>query len=315
MTRQKSDPRPSISAGAAQPSPPGWSDPEIQPHVRWRDGDIVVSVPIKSGTTWPMNIVHQLRAGGDPDFEDLYVEVPWLELVPGPTVTREQRLARLDAMPTHRRRAFKTHSAPGLLPYQQPGVGKDVKYVVVVRNPDEAVASFYPFAAAHSAAWMDLWKVPPGVFMRPNFEAFYYDIARTLIGGMIFGFAAAWWPLRHAPNALFLHYTDMKRDHEGSVRTIARFLGFKPTTAQWRAILECTSFSWMKVHEEKFEIRTAAEIPILDPGAMVRKGKAGAAVEDGVTPAISADFARFGREILGDESAFEWCYRGGPVPG
>ena len=27
----------------------------------WREGDIVVSVPGKSGTTWTMNIVHQLR--------------------------------------------------------------------------------------------------------------------------------------------------------------------------------------------------------------------------------------------------------------
>src|ERR1043165_69525 len=60
---------------------PGWIDPEIQNHVQWRDGDIVVSVPVKSGTTWTLNIVHQLRSGGDPDLRDVYAEVPWLELV------------------------------------------------------------------------------------------------------------------------------------------------------------------------------------------------------------------------------------------
>src|SRR6476469_6026769 len=85
---------------------PGWIDPEIQSLVRWRDGDIVVSVPVKSGTTWTMNIVHQLRAGGDPDLQDVYVEVPWLELVPSPDVTREQRLAKFTSMPRGRR-AFK----------------------------------------------------------------------------------------------------------------------------------------------------------------------------------------------------------------
>jgi hypothetical protein len=83
---------------------------------------------------------------------------------------------------------------------------------------------------------------------------------------------------------------------------------------QWPAILEYTSFGWMKANERKFEIQTAAEVPILDSGAMVRMGKVGAAHEDGVTPAIAADIARLGREMLTDAAAFEWCYRGGPLP-
>src|SRR3954469_10199874 len=102
-----------------------WIDVTMQQEVTWRDGDVVVSVPVKSGTTWTMNIVHQLRSGGDPDLEDVYLEVPWLELVPSPGITREQRLAKFSAMPRDRRRAFKTHSGPGLLPYQKSGGRKD----------------------------------------------------------------------------------------------------------------------------------------------------------------------------------------------
>src|SRR6478735_9243346 len=117
----------SATAPPEGPRGPGWIDPEIQSRVQWRDGDIVVSVPVKSGTTWTMNIVHQLRSGGDPDLRDVYAEVPWLELVPSPGVTREQRLANFAAMPRERRRAFKTHSPPGLLPYQKPGERKDVR--------------------------------------------------------------------------------------------------------------------------------------------------------------------------------------------
>jgi len=52
-----------------------------------RDGDVVISVPVKSGTLWTMNIVHQLRSGGDRDFDDVYRDVPWLEIVPAPPVT------------------------------------------------------------------------------------------------------------------------------------------------------------------------------------------------------------------------------------
>jgi hypothetical protein len=296
------------------PRGPGWIDPEIQSRVHWRDGDIVVSVPVKSGTTWTMNIVHQLRSGGDPDLQDVYVEVPWLELVPAPGVTREQRLAKFAAMPRGRRRAFKTHSPPGLLPYQKPGGGrKDVRYVVVARSPDEALASMHPFAHAHTHAWFDLWKLPREAFCKPSFASFYDEVARDLFPPSLFGFVAAWWPLRHAKNVLLLHFSDMKADHEGSVRKIARFLGFRPTAKQWPRILEYTSFAWMKAHESKFELRTVGAVPILDSGAMVRKGKVGAANDDGVTSAISADVARIGREILKDDAALEWFYRGGAL--
>ncbi len=308
-------PTPDALVGDGPPEPPvPWIDPEVQRLIDWRDGDIVVSVPLKSGTTWTMNIVHQLREGGDPDLVDVYAEVPWLELVTAPTVTREERIASFNEMPRHRRRAFKTHAPPGPLPYQAPGAGKDVKYVVVMRNPDEAAASLRPFIASHSDAWFELWETPREALMRPDFAGFYHEVAKPLIGGFLFGFAAAWWPLRHQPNVLFMHFSDMKRDHEGSVRTIARFLDLNPTAERWPTILECTSFPWMKANEEKFEIRTIAEVPILDPGAMVRKGETGSAKNDGVTPEISAEIAELGRGILKDESAFEWFYRGGPLP-
>ena len=304
-------------ASAAEPNnepPVGWLDPEVQHHIEWRDGDVVVSVPVKSGTTWTMNIVHQLRTGGDPDFADIYVEVPWLELKSAPNVTREERIAKFDGMPRDRRRAFKTHSAPGPLPYHEPGTGKDVKYVVVVRHPDEAIASMRLFIAAHSDAWFDLWQTPREAFVRPDFESFYHEVGQPMMGPMIFGFVAAWWPLRNNTNVLLMHYTDMKRDHEGSVRRIARFLDLHPSAEEWPIILECTSFPWMKAREDRFELRGVTDVPILNPGAMMRKGKAGAAHEDGVTPAISSDIARLGREIVTDPAALEWCYRGGPVP-
>ena len=297
--------------GGPPPGPPPWINDTIQQRIEWRDGDIVVSVPPKSGTTWTMNIVHQLRSGGDPSFADVYAEVPWLEFVPGPGRDLDGLVAAFDTMPRNRRRAFKSHAAPPTLPYQRPGAGPDVQYVVIARNPDEALASFRPFIAAHSDAWFDLWDVPAtvssGRTSRPSSPA----SGATCMMPMIFGFLAAWWPLRHEPNVMLLHYADMKRDHEGSVRRIAEFLGFDVPDEQWPAILEYTSFSWMKAHEDKFELRTVADIPILDPGAMIRKGQVGASADDGITPEISAAIAEIGRTILTDPQAFDWCYHGG----
>ena len=283
-----------------------WVNPEIQQQVQWRDRDIVISVPLKSGTTWTMNIVHQLRSGGDPDVEDVYLEVPWLELVPGPGVTPDEIVRKIDSMPDGSRRAFKTHAGPGMMPYHAPGAGTDVQYVVVVRNPDEVLASFFPFIKSHSREWFSLWGIDKDEFIPPDIETYFEMFGKAMMPGALFGFMAAWWPLRHEKN--------MKRDHEGSVRRIADFLGFEPTAEEWPAILEYTSFPWMKQNEHKFEIRHAAHTPILDPGAMVRKGKAGAARDDGVTPEMSAELETMGKELLPDEQAFEWLYKGGALP-
>jgi hypothetical protein len=69
----------------------------------------------------------------------------------------------------------------------------------------------------------------------------------------------------------------------------------------------------MKAHESKFELCRVAAVPVLDPGAMIRKGKLGASAEDGVTPQISEAIAGIGQSILTDRAAFDWCYHGGPV--
>jgi hypothetical protein len=302
-----------VEQNGPPPGPPPWINDTIQQKIEWRDGDIVVSVPPKSGTTWTMNIVHQLRSGGDPDFSDIYREVPWLELVPQPDSSLDSLVAAFDDMPRDRRRAFKSHAAPPTLPYQRPGAGPDVRYVVVARNPDEAVASFRPFIAAHSDAWFDLWHVPKDGLVGPDFETFFAGIGANAIVPMIFGFMAAWWPLRHEPNVMLIHYADLKLEPEASVHRIADFLGFEVPDEKWPAILEYTSFPWMKAHESKFELCSVAPVPVLDPGAMIRKGKLGASAEDGITPQISGAIAGMGRMILTDSDAYDWCYNGGPA--
>jgi hypothetical protein len=300
--------------GGPPEGPAPWIDPSLQQRVAWRDGDIVVSVPPKSGTTWTMNIVHQLRSGGDASFADVYAEVPWLELVPRPDSDRDAIVAGFDAMTHDRRRAFKSHAAPPDLPYQAPGAGPDVRYVVVGRNPDEAVASFRPFLAAHSDAFFALWGVEPDEMLGPDFATFFAGMGSHALVPMIFGFMAGWWPLRNEPNVLLLHYADLSRAPEPTIRRIADFLGFDVPDASWSAILEYTSFTWMKANEDKFELRSVSDVPPLDPGAMLRKGRTGASAEDGVTPDISAAIAEAGRSVLTDPDALDWLYRGGPLP-
>jgi hypothetical protein len=294
---------------------PPWIDPGIQQKIRWRDGDILISVPAKSGTTWTMNIVHQLLSGGSRDFDDIYREVPWIEFLSHPGQPHERVLDRVEAMPASRRRAFKTHSAPPDLPFVEQGSGTDVKYLVVFRNPEEALVSFRPFLEQHSDEWFDLWQMPRAAMCRPDFESFYSDVVDAHgMQGMFFGFLAAWWPLRAHPNVLFLHYSDMKRDHEGSIRKIADFLETSPTGEEWSSILEYTSFPWMKRNETKFEAHSIGSPPPLKPGAMIRKGEAGSAASDGMTAEISRHLREVGSRICPDPAAVQWYYDGGRLP-
>jgi hypothetical protein len=300
---------------APPPGPPPWIEPGIQQQITWRDGDVVVSVPAKSGTTWTMNIVYQLFTGGTPTFRDIYEEVPWIEFLAYPGQAWQEVIDRVEAMPAERRRAFKTHSSPPDVPYIPHGRGPHVKYIVVFRNPEEALVSFRSFIAQHTDEWFDLWGIPREAMCRDDFPAFYREVIEPRqMQGAFFGFLAAWWPLRREKNVLFLHYSDMKREHEATIHKIADFLDIEPRDDQWPGILEYTSFRWMKQHEDKFEARTAGKVPILQTGAMIRQGEVGKAKSDGMTDEIAQHLRQSASRFCDDPAAISWLYQGGELP-
>lgn len=51
-----------------------------------------------------------------------------------------------------------------------------MRYLVVARNPDEALASFRPFLASHSDGWFDAWHVPRAALTGPDFPNVYRRI-------------------------------------------------------------------------------------------------------------------------------------------
>jgi hypothetical protein len=302
-------------SGSKPGGKPPWINAERHQGLELRDGDVWISVPAKSGTNWMMNIVHQLLTGGDADFESIYHVVPWPEFVERPGQPAREIHERVAAMPVGKRRAFKAHAAPPELPFVEAGSGKDVNYIVVCRNPEEALVSFKVFLDMHTDAFFDLWQVPRPAMTRPDFQSFYREVADPRgMQGMFFGFLAASWPLRNAPNVLLMHFADMKKDLPGSIRKVAAFLGIRPTASQWATVDTYASFDWMKRHEAKFETLAYTPVPVLETGAMVRKGKSGAAHEDGMTPEIASHLRSFGSHILTDAAAMTWLYEGGKVP-
>ena len=98
------------------------------------------------------------------------------------------------------------------------------------------------------------------------------------------------------------------------LRRISDFLGTKPTEAQWATIEKHASFEWMKTNQSKFETFPHAVVPVLEAGAVIRRGKTGAAHEDGMTDEIAGKLRAFGSKIVTDPVALQWLYEGGPLP-
>jgi hypothetical protein len=299
---------------SSDPLHPFWYDlgGEIQHQMKhdnhYRKGDVIISVPGKSGTTWTMNIVHQLRTGGDPTVRDIYEEVPWLEFWEKPTQSTKQLIAKFDAMPKDQMRAFKTHSAIG---QNSNDYNPELKYVVVMRNPADSAASFVPFLAAHTKAFVeDFWHAGA---MMPKFsnadQAWKSPFMRS--GNSSIEFMQSFWPHRHEKNVLVMHFTDMKKDHVGTIKKVANFLGIKLPQKKFHEVCEYTSYNWMKKHGDKFTIQHLCDVPVLAKNGMVRNG----AVGEGRT-ALSADTIRDFQKKLSDlvtpEQA-EWLMNGGSI--
>ena len=115
-----------------------WFNPPLQKKVAYRAGDTIIAVPAKSGTTWTMNIFHQLRTGGDANFQDIYAEVPWPEFKERPDQPDQELIDRWAALPTNVPRAFKTHC-------WEPHCPKGGRHIVCMRDPADVAVSFYHF--------------------------------------------------------------------------------------------------------------------------------------------------------------------------
>ena len=149
----------------------------------------------------------------------------------------------------------------------------------------------------------------------PDLDSFYNGFVKNSnFDKELFTFVKEWMKLRHKPNVLMIHYSDMVKDHEGSIKKISDFLGYGPyTPEEWEDVLELTSFPWMKKNEMKFEASTIWEVPALMSGAMMRQGSFGVARQEGITKEMAKEINERGRAILDDEGALNWMYNGGNI--
>jgi aryl sulfotransferase len=223
-------------------------DSSIWNEFRFRSDDVVIATYAKAGTTWTQQIVAQLIFGGAEGI-DVATLSPWLDLRVTP---KEQKLAALEAQ--QHRRFIKTH-----LPLDALVFSPDAKYIYIGRDGRDVVWSLYNHHANSTEEWHRMLNETPGrvgpPIGRPPASIRQYFLEWLEGDGYPFWSfwenVSSWWAIRHLPNVLFLHFTDLKRDLPGQIRRVGAFLEIRLDEEAFEAALRHSSFDYMKTHAEK----------------------------------------------------------------
>jgi hypothetical protein len=235
-------------------------DPWLLAHFQARPTDVLITTAPKAGTTWMQQILHQLRTGGDGEFEDIDAVVPWLERQRPPQSWR-QVLADFAARPDPR--LFKTHCTWEQTP------GRDIaRLILTVRDPRDCCISFYH----HLMDITDSALVCHGLERPASLDA---HVDAWLAFGAWFRNLGSWWPQRGRDNLLMLRYSDLKADLPSAITRIADFLGWPLTPGIHERVVHFASFAWMKANSHRFAGRHTDGSPMFRPGGFIRKGETG----------------------------------------
>jgi aryl sulfotransferase len=230
----------------------------ISDSARWekfqlRPGDVIISTPSKSGTTWMQTIVGMLLRNSV-DLPPISTISPWLDMQ---VRSANDAYAILDAQTG--RRFIKTHTPLDGVPFDSA-----VTYITVIRHPLDvamsdrdhmsnmdrdglaelvsAIAGEYEHPADHEEAPED-----PGDFLR-----WFIDNHEQPTGSGPYGLddycqqVRTYWEARDKPNVHLFHYADMWSDLDGEMRVVADALNVEVDEARWPTFVEAATLKSMR---------------------------------------------------------------------
>jgi aryl sulfotransferase len=275
--------------------------------VRWaafpfRPGDIVISTPTKSGTTW-MQMICALLVFQTPDLPAPLTELsPWLDWGSG---SREEMYARIGEQ--RYRRFIKTH-----VPLNDVPVLPGVSYIVVARHPLDAAISYYHQRGNIAMIHAGRGGGPPAASSPPEPPHDWLlgwieddalpQVRRHSLAGVLWHLSDAW-SRRNEPNVTLVHYEDLSADLEGEMRGLAGRLGITVPEAVWPGLVKAATFDQMRAGANQITPLKRMK----DPSAFFRKGTSGS----GRSLLSGAELARYHARTAGLAPAdlLAWLHR------
>lgn len=217
--------------------------------------DVFIVTPPKCGTTWMQQIVHGLRTRGSMDFDDITRVVPWINMAHDMGID-------IHAPQVASPRAFKTHTPFNELP-------SGGKYIVVLRNPYDALLSHYRF---FEGMFFEKGSIDITTFARGHY------IPSRNLHKHILGI----WDHRQDENVLVLCFETMKADLADTIEKVAKFIDLPLDDELKEIVLKQSNIKFMQEHEAQFndtiileKIRIPMRLPLDSKIQKVKTGNVG----------------------------------------
>jgi len=221
--------------------------------------DVFAAVFAKSGTNWMMQIAQQIAHHGAAEFPHIHAVVPWPDAPGGRAVGDLWEDSKATNSPTGLR-VIKTHLETEYVPYSE-----EARYLTVIRDPKEVLVSSYYFLGGIFGVlrhitiddWFEFTMRPEGLMEHWAVHS------------------ASFWDWRDRPNVLVLNYGEILESPASSIELVSKTMGVSLTSQQLDAVIERSSFAYMRAHEAQFAPPRMPFTRERDRPKMVRRGQAG----------------------------------------
>ncbi|HSP29224.1 MAG TPA: sulfotransferase domain-containing protein [Ilumatobacteraceae bacterium] len=294
------------------------ADSERWARFEHRPGDIVISTPPKSGTTWTQMLC-ALSVFDRPDFPaQLDAMSPWLDS----RIRSEDEVFSIYEHQTHRR-FIKTHTPLDGLPLRD-----DVTYVVVGRDPRDVLVSWEHHLAnidldvivrsrAEAVGLDDLvgteagapTDLDPAVRFRQFVEAAPSTTEQVSLANVLHHLATAW-DRRAQPNVGLFHFLDYQRDLVTEMVRLDELCGFGLGRERLAELAPEAGIARMRDRADEITPDISKSGHFKDPAGFFRSGASGEWA-DRVNP---DDLDRYAERVaeLAPEPLARWSHEGGP---
>lgn len=181
----------------------------------------------------------------------------------------------------------------------------------MTRYGKDVINSWHKFVDNTNPAFRKMWGgFPPP---NPTFNETFAFFVPNEVALHRAEYCKTWWALKDRDDVLFLHYADLIREPESTIRKIGEFIGVsdKIPENKWASIVETCSLKGMKAIQERFYY---AYNPKAGVDTAIKKADE-AIIGKGGTGAYKAFFTDYHhkaydeamKEMIPDEEMRAWC--------